>query len=71
MIKVLLVYGCFIGFSQKRDSDKRKKGFLCELSDEFIYMQIFYKIIKINFNYVFILNLNGRQIDKYIFNNDN
>lgn len=41
-----------MGFSQKRDSDDRnKKGFLCELSDEFI--QIFYKIIKINFYFEF------------------
>lgn len=40
-----------MGFSQKRGSDDRKKGFLCELSDEFIY--IFYKIIKINFYFEF------------------
>lgn len=71
MIKVLSAYECSVGLSQKRDSDDRKKGFPRELSDELTYMQIFYKIIKINPNYVFTSNSNGRQIDKYIFNNDN
>lgn len=49
--------------ARKETAIKEKKGFPRELSDELTYMQIFYKIIKINPNYVFTSNSNGRQID--------